>query len=217
MPASTFNEYRKFLKSRGVNYVNLFLCNYGDGEYSKPGYSIYGPKWTGKLHKPTLKLFEDRIKILMGDGHGIFLWSVADESKPYTDGIAANPRKFYNDLKASGLLEYASALCLGLEMYESFNSKQVAAQAKAAAAVFPRPIGTHQKSGNYNFSKLAGVSMCFFQVKPGASAASLVATAWKIKKASGRYLIMFEIEREPAPEKCTAILKAGDAFSVGNV
>ena len=212
MSDSKFTSYMEWMKGRGCNTSHLILANKADGE--KGGYTIYGPSFDWSVDQNTVNLMKSRIDVLRKNGFGIVLWLFTDDSSAYTSEAKKNFPKYLKDLKDSGLLDYASTVVVGLELQDYYNnSATVASLVAATRSVYKGKIGTHETSGNYAFARLADI--CFYQVSPGKSASFIKADAAKVKKATGKPVNFFELERYPDRAKCQAALSGG-AFGVGN-
>lgn len=211
MSDGKFRERVAWQKARGCNTVHLFLANKADGEYA--GYSIYGDAWDWTIDAATCKTFRDRIAYCRGKGLAVVLWLFADDSSDWNREAAKDFQRYLRDLESEGLLKYASTVVVGLELDEYFNAAQVGALVSATRAVYGGKVGTHQTSGRADFAGLADI--CFYQVKPGKSAAQIETEARKITGAVGKPINFFELSRHEDRALCEAALKGG-AFAVGN-
>ena len=211
MSDEKFVSYMNWMKSRGCNTSHLILANKNDGE--KGGYTIYGENFDWSIDQNTVNLMKSRINTLRKNGFGIVLWLFTDDSSAYTSEAKKNFPKYLKDLKDSGLLDYASTIVVGLELQEYYNAQNVAALVSATRAVYSGKVGTHETSGNYSFARLSDI--CFYQVSPGKSASWIKSEAARIKKATGKPVNFFEMERGPDRNKSQAALDGG-AFGVGN-
>ena len=211
MSDGKFRDRVAWQLDRGCNTVHLFLANKADGEYAC--YSIYGSAWDWTIDAATCKTFRDRIAYCRGKGLAVVLWLFADDSSDWNRAAAKDFPRYLRDLKDEGLLTYASTVVVGLELDEYFNAAQVGALVSATRAVYGGKVGTHQTSGRADFAGLADI--CFYQVKPGKSAAQIETEARKIKAAVGKPVNFFELSRHEDRALCEAALKGG-AFAVGN-
>ena len=197
---------------RGCNTVHLFVANQGDGEGS--GYSIYGGAPTlGKVDSEAVARMARRISAARGKGLAVCLWLMADDSSKWNKTLLSDPARYAADLKSSGLLDVADAVCLGLEMDEYMSSSQAQTLAAAVRGVYFGPVGTHHTSGKGTFAGLGDI--VFWQIEPGKSAAEVASATQKAKKSTGKPVVMFELARNPARGLCEAALAAG-AAGVGN-
>ena len=197
---------------RGCNAVHLFVCNQGDGEGA--GYSIYGGEPTmGKVDSEAVARMARRIRAARGKGLAVCLWLMADDSSKWNKTLLSDPARYAADLKSSGLLDVADAVCLGLEMDEYMSAGQAQTLAAAVRGVYSGTVGTHHTSGKGTFAGLGDI--VFWQVEPGKSAAEVASAVQKAKKSTGKPVVMFELARNPARGLCEAALAAG-AAGVGN-
>lgn len=224
MSEAKFTEYLNWQKSRELpgygraNVAHVFLSNRRDGENA--GYCIYGNEWDWTVDQNFVDLMKARIKAYRKAGFQVVGWVLADDSSQYAAQAKANFPKTLSDLKAVGLLDDLCMLVPGLEWDEYLNSNDMARRAygqkmlSAVRLAWRGPVGTHMTSG-----KISGHGdYVFYQVIPGKSAAWLASETLRIKGLIGnRKLIMFEIERNPAPVKCKAIMDTGQAVGVGNI
>lgn len=211
MPDSKFKEYVAWMKSIGCNTAHPAFSNEKDGEHS--GYCIYGSSWSWKIHKPTVELFKARIAYLRKHGFAVVPWLFMDDSRTFNQTAATNFSRYCSDLKAARLLDQASIVVAGLELDEYFKASQVAALIAALRKVWSGMVGTHQTSGKYNYSAIADI--CFYQTKPGKSAAQIKAETRKVVSAVKKPVCFFELARNPNRTLCDAAF-AGGAFAVGN-
>ena len=197
---------------RGCNTVHLFVANQGDGEGS--GYTIYGgAPALGKPDKATVEMMARRLRVARGKGLSVVLWLMADDSSKWNKTLLGNPKQYAADLKASGLLDQACAVVLGLEMDEYMSSSQAKELAAAIRGVYDGPVGTHHTSGKSTFASL-GDFVCW-QVKPGKSEAQIESTVLGARKSVGKPVVMFELARNPNRALCEAAFRGG-AAGVGN-
>lgn len=212
MPDNVFNERLNFIKSRGCNTVNVFVCNKADGEYA--GYSIYGSNFNWHIDKAHCDKMLSRLKKLSKEHLGIVLWLAADDCGDWNAKMISNPTKYASDLEALGFFQYASTVVLGLEADEYWkNTSQISAFYKAVKNKYNGKVGIHQTSGKYNYMPLADIA--FLQVNPGTSKASIQSFIQTVKTKTGKPVCMFEMERQEDRGRCEAAFAAG-AFSVGN-
>lgn len=212
MSDSKAASYIQWMKSRGCNTAHVFISNEGNGEHS--GYSIYGPKWDWTIDSKYYNLMLSRIQILRKQGFAVVIWLFADDSPRFNSLAAKNFEKYIIDCKNLGFFKEASIVVVGLELNEYYGLSDVVRLISATKKHYNGKIGTHQTSGRYEYSKYANI--LFYQVDPGKSASWIKAETIRVKKASGgKPLVMFELERNPAREKCLAAF-SGAAFSVGN-
>ncbi len=210
MPDDKARQYFAWQVGRGATATHLFAGNKGDGEHA--GYSIYGATWDWTTDPEFVGTMERRFAAARASGMAVVLWLMADDSTAWNMLALADPGRYCSDLKASGLLDYADAVVVGLELSEYADEKQVARLVTAARDVFPRDVGTHDVSGSIRFAKLADFAAG--QVKPGSSVAQVADNVRKGLATGVRYGL-FELDRKPNRKLCEAALAAGSAF-VGN-
>lgn len=198
---------------RGCNTVHLFVCNQGDGEGA--GYSIYGTgePTPGTFDEKNARQMRERILWARGRKLAVALWLLADDSSRWNKVLLSNPVAYAHDLLRSGVLDWADMVVLGLELNEYASDGQVKALAEAIREVWGGKLGTHHTSGKAPFAKYGDV--VFWQESPGKSAAYISAAVASARKATGKAVVMFEMERQPARELCKTALAAG-AVGVGN-
>ena len=213
MSDAKFDSYLAWMKSRGVNTAHCFVSNKGNGENSKPGYSVYGQDCDWIVDKTHVALMKSRISKIRKSGLAFVPWLFADDSSSFNKVAKSNFDKYLLDIKNEGLLKEASFVVVGLELDEYYNANEVSRLVQATRKVYPGKIGTHQTSGKYSYSVFADI--CVYQVGPGKSEAWIKAEASRIKKIVNKPLWFFELERFPARSKCEAAL-AGGAIGVGN-
>jgi hypothetical protein len=218
MNETKFNEYLNWQKSRTLdgygraNVAHVFLSNYGDGENAR--FSIYGNDWDWVVDQAFVDVMKARIKAYRDNGFQVVGWLLADDSSTYANAAKQNFGQMMNDLKAVGLLDDLCMVVYGLEWNEYYGASDMAKETVAVAEVWKGPTGSHLTSGQVSpFGDYV-----FYQVNPGKSAAWLANETRRIKAAIGnRKLVMFEIERNPSPAKCKAIMDTGAAVGVGNI
>lgn len=204
MPDAVFEERVAWMVKRGCDWVALFLANQGDGEYA--GYK----GWDANDAPVMLR----RIQQLRKRGFGIVPFVVADDSPATIKELLADPVGKVATLKAAGLFDLASAVCIGLEMDETDNSSGWTALAKALSDALPGiPLATHHASTSCKYKDLGEIVM--IQISPDKASAAAIRS--EIAKVSGwgKRPWVFEIAREEAPDLCQAALDAG-AEAVGN-
>jgi hypothetical protein len=224
MNETKFNEYLNWQKSRTLdgygraNVAHVFLSNRRDGENA--GYCIYGNEWDWSVEQGFVDLMKARIKAYRKAGFQVVGWVLADDSSPYAAQAKKDFERTLNDLKAVGLFDDLCMLVPGLEWNEYLNSNDMAKKAKGAKMMqavnlaWKGPKGSHMNSGLVS----PYGEYVFYQVDPGKSSAWLANETRRIKGLIGnRKLVMFEIERNPAPAKCKAIMDTGAAVGVGNI
>jgi len=212
MPDSVFNERLNFIKSRGCDHANVFVCNKGDGEYA--GYSIYGNSITWIINKNFCSVMEKRIKKLKDSGLGIVLWLAADDDGGWNKELAKHFAEYSKDIKSLGWFKYASAVVIGLECDEYWNANQVVANIAALRKEYSGKIGVHMTSGKWDWVKAADI--LFYQTNPGKSAAQIESeTKTVVAKCGGKPVCFFEMERNENRDLCEAAFRGG-AYSVGN-
>ncbi|MDD5706755.1 MAG: hypothetical protein PHR35_12605 [Kiritimatiellae bacterium] len=221
MPDSEFRERVDWMLARGCNTAHLYVANQKDGECA--GFCLYGSSWDWSIDKVTCDTLRDRIAYMRSRGLAVVIWCLADDSSSWNAEAAKDFNRYAADLKAQGLLDHASFVCAGLELNEYYKSPDVlqarAAQVKSLVAalrkVYAGKIATHETSCSLSFAKLADIVL--YQVAPGQSSSWLVAEARRVAGLTGgRPVGFFEIERDPAREKCEALLASGACFLVGN-
>lgn len=197
--------------NRGCNTVHLFVCNQADGEAA--GFSIYGGKPNpGTPDKSASDNMVRRIKMARDKGLAVVLWLMADDSSAWNKILLSNPVQYAADLRASGVLDQADAVCLGLEMDEYMSTAQASALASAIRGVYNGKLATHHTAGKATFASLG--DLLFWQTKTGLSAAQVKAEVAKAAK-HGKPVVAFELERSPSRSLCEAALSSG-AVGVGN-
>lgn len=206
-----FNDYMKWMKSRGCNTAHLYTSNQGDGEGS--GYCIYGNSWDWSVDSNYIELMKSRINILRKNGFGIVLWLFADDSDSWNAIAKKNFSQYLKDLKQHGLLNYASTIVAGLELNEYYNTKDVESLINAIRSVYNGKIGVHHTSNITTFASLA--DLVFYQIAPGTSISTIKSTVKSVMSKTKKPVNMFEMERSPDRTKCEAALEAG-AFGVAN-
>lgn len=212
MPEARAKEYLDWQAARGANTVHLILANHRDGEFG--GYSIYGSAWGWKVHQPTVDLMRQRIAECRRRGFAVVIWFITDDSSPYAAELKKDYGRYCRDVRDSGLLDQASIVVPALEKQDHFNSRaQVQAFISAIRAVWPGKVATHEVPGKTDFADLGDV--CFYQIKPGKTAAQVKAEIAKVVAKVNRPVNAFEIARNPSQALCDAAF-AGGAYAVGN-
>lgn len=212
MSEATFKERVKWMKGRGCNCAHVFVTNKADGE--KAGYSPYGNKFDFVIDKNYCKVMGDRIKYMNKQGLGVVLWLMADDSNAWAKAAQGNFAKYCSDIKELGWFDYASTVCLALEIEEYWgNAALVANLIATLRKYYKRKVATHHVSNQY---ALSGASdLVFVQLAPGQSDSTIKAYVQKVKKATGKPVNMFELERSEDRHRSEVALAAG-AFGVGN-
>ena len=211
MPDSVFNDRLNFIKSRGCDHANVFVCNKGDGEYA--GYSIYGNSITWIIKKNFCNVMEKRLKKIKDAGLGIILWLAADDDGGWNKALAAHFDDYAKDIKSLGWFKYASAVVIGLEIDEYWNASQVVANVAAVRKSYSGKIGVHMTSGKWDWAKAADI--LFYQTNPGKSAAQIESETKNVVAKCGKPVCFFEMERNENRALCEAAFRGG-AYSVGN-
>lgn len=213
IPDETVKARLDWAAERGCNTVHLFVCNQGDGEGA--GYSIYGSgePTPGMFDAKSARKMRERLLWARARKLAVALWLMADDSRRWNKILLSNPVAYSHDLLASGVLDWADMVVLGLELDEYASAGQVQALAAAVREVWHGKLGTHHTSGKAPFARHGDV--VFWQESPGKSAAQIAAAVSGARKSTGKPVVMFEMERQPARELCKAALSAG-AAGVGN-
>lgn len=206
-----FAQYRDWMLSIGCNTAHVFLSNKADGEGG--GYCVYGASWSWKVDAATVKLMRERMADLRAHGLAVVVWLFADDSGVWNEVAKKDFPRYCADLQEVGLLGQASIVVAGLELNEYYSSGEVAALCAAIRKVWAGRVGTHQTSGRYDYA--AHADICFYQVNPGQSPSFIKSEAARVKKATGKPLNFFELDRQPNRALCDAAF-AGGAFGVGN-
>lgn len=209
----TVKERLDWAKGRGCNSVHLFVANQGDGEGA--GYSIYGTgePTPGMYDVKSARKMRERIQWARERNLAVAVWLLADDSSRWNKVLLSNPVAYAHDLLASGVLDLADMVVLGLELDEYASDAKVKALASAIREVWAGKIGTHHTGGKAPFAQHGDV--VFWQVSPGKSAATVAQSVQSARKSTGKPVVMFELARQPARELCEAALAAG-AVGVGN-
>jgi hypothetical protein len=219
MSEATFQSYLNWMRSRRVDHCNVLFCNNRDGEYG--GYSIYGNNIDWTPDRPFVDCFKRRIKAIRKAGKGVVGWGMTDDDRDWNERIIAHFDHYVRDLKKLGLLDELSIFVICLETQETTKDpKKVAALVATVKKYFKGPVTTHETSGRADFMGVCDVG--YLQESPGKSIQYLKKRCQDIAKTfKGKPFCMFEIERQPSPEKCAAMLALpegkGRPFSVGNV
>lgn len=198
-----FNDYLSWQMKRGCDHIHLFLLNEHNGEGS--GYDCC-------LDPNTNALAAKRLRKIRSHGFGIVLWLVSDDSNTYRKNLAADPDKYI--IAAANLLNYASAVVIGLEMNEgNMSFAQWGKIRSSLRAHFSGPIGVHHTDGNSFPYAALGDFVCG-QLAPGCTEAQIVDQIHRIQSL-GKTAVGFEYARHPDRERSNIALKAG-AHSCGN-
>ena len=214
MPDAVFKDYLDWMAGQGANTAHLFLSNLGDGQFSAPGYCIYGSAWSWIVDLDMVGHFKRRIAAIRSVLPRIRLWALADDSKAFSDAARQNFPKYFSDLKTAGLLDGVEELVVGLEIDDYYKDEStVAALVSAARAVFSGPVCTHERPGNANFAHLG--DKVYFQIAPGKDAAFVEAEIRRLSASAGKPVNAFELDRQPNRELCLAAIRGG-AEGVGN-
>lgn len=204
MPDDVFEQRVQWMEKRGCDWVALFLANQGDGEYA--GYKGWN------ANDATVMLH--RIRNLRKRGFGIVPFVVADDSPGTIKELLADPVGKVATMKAAGLFDLASAICIGLEMDETKNDSGWKTLAKALADALPGiPLATHHASTSCKYRGLGEIVM--IQLSPDKASAASIRSEIKKVAAWGKRPWVFEIAREEARDLCQAALANG-AEAVGN-
>ena len=195
---------------RGCNTVHFLLCNQADGEGA--GYNIYsGEPSFGKPDAGSVSRMLKRIGMARKRGLAVVLWLLTDDSERWNKAILAAPERYVADLKLSGLLDYADAVVLGLEMDETKDGNW-AGMARAIRGVYHGKIGTHHRPGHSEFAALGDL---FFLQTSDSPSVNTVKSAVSNAKKHGKPVVAFELAREPRRDLAQAAIDAG-AVGVGN-
>ena len=204
-----FRDYLKWQRDRGCNTAHLFVSNQADGECA--GYCIYGRAVSWTLDAATVKVMLARVKAYRRAGMGVVLWLLADDSGAMNKALLDGVELFAKDLKKTGLLKYASMVCLGLEMSE-YVGGNAANLLNVVRGVWDGKVATHDVSGSLRYA--AYCDIFFGQVKPTASDSDMLRFAAMVK-ATGKPGGIIECDRHPNRERCEKLIAAGLPF-VGN-
>lgn len=209
MSDGKFREYLKWQKGRGCNTAHVFVSNQADGECA--GYCIYGHTVSWTLDAATVKVMLARVKAYRRAGMGVVLWLLADDSGTMNKALLDGVELFAKDLKKTGLLRYASMVCLGLEMSE-YVGGNAGNLLNAVRGVWDGAVATHDVSGSIRFAGFGDV--VFGQVKPTSSDSEMLRFA-ALVKATGRPGGIIECDRHANRARCEKLIAAGLPF-VGN-
>ncbi len=201
MSEAKFNEYVKWMKSRGCDTAHVILANGGDGECA--GYAA----WRDKDYGAMLS----RYNALLRHGFRVVPWIITDDSASLLKELFKDPvgkvghcRAFFRD---------ASYVVLGLEMDEGGSAGQWAAVRDAVRRYYNGPIGVHHTSGNsFTMAPMAGIILG--QLNPGCTESQVKAQIARIR-ALGKRAVGFEYARGANRKLAQAALDAG-AEGVGN-
>lgn len=197
-----FREYVAWMKQRGCDTAHVFFANKGDGE----GAGYYA------TDNPSLT--RERIKYLRLHGFAIVAWLMADDSRQYAETMFKHADVYVKGLRAAGLFDHVSMVCLGLEMDEYGTAAQWAGVAQAVRDNLPKmKIATHHTSGKYTFAGLGEV-VCG-QLDPKTASPNNIRQQINKIKSMGKAAIGFEYSRHADRERAQAALDAG-AIGVGN-
>ena len=211
MSDGKFRDYLNWQRDRGCNTAHVFVSNQADGENA--GYSIYGGSASNwRIDKAAVKTMLARARAYRRAGMGVVLWLLADDSGAMNRVLLADPGRYMRDLAATGLLRYASMICLGLEMGEYMGASQAQSLRDAVRKVWRGKVATHDVSGSIKFVGFGDV--VFAQVKPTASDSEMLRFAAMVK-ATGKPGGIIECDRHPNRERCEKLIAAGLPF-VGN-
>ena len=222
MPRSEFSRRVKWMRKRGCNASHLFLCNYGDGEFTCDGTTRgYSPSGIGMLNGAVDKLMceemRSRISEIRLAGMGVVLWLVADDSNAWARAIAANPCEYIKMWKKANLFRDASAVVIGLEVNEYWSEESARRVADAVhSTLHDMAIGLHLTSGKYEWARNCVYDFLCYQMKVTASIDEVAAQVAKVKNAIGKPVNAFELAWYPDRDKAEAAMKRGGAFAVGN-
>lgn len=204
MPDDVFEQRVAWMETRGCDWVALFLANQGDGEYA--GYK----GWDVNDAPIMLR----RIQALRKRGFGIVPFVVADDSPDTVRELLADPVGKVAAMKAAGLFDLASAVCIGLEMDETKNDSGWKALAKALSDALPGlPLATHHASTSCKYRDLGSIVM--IQLHPDKASESSIRSEIAKVKGWGKRPWVFEIARKEARALCQSALANG-AEAVGN-
>ncbi len=229
MPDSVFNDRLGFVVSRGCNYINLFVTNHADGEYTAgdghSGYSIYGPNLNGcqTVNMSYINKMKSRISACQSAGLKTVLWLMADDDRGWNLDIEQNFNKFCSDLNTHGFLDIAPIIIIGLEIDEYFRPEDNGGQRvknliRTLKNYYPPSkgkIGVHfcSRCTFYN-SYLESDSLMFAQTDPGYSDYLSYYRSVVEARPAGT-VCAFELERFADRSKSQNALNVG-CFSCGN-
>lgn len=196
-----FKEHLKWMKKRGCNTAHLILLNKNDGECA--GYNA----------ADNAKLTKKRIKKLRLAGMAIVPWLVTDDSSAWARQLFADPDKYIKAWEKAGIFDYASYVCLGLEMDEYGSAKDWEKVHNALKRVWKGKIAVHHTSGKYPFASLGNI-ICD-QMEPAKATPKAITASVQKLIAMGKAVVGFEYSRTEDREKAQAALNAG-AFGCGN-
>jgi hypothetical protein len=211
MRDAKFKTYLKWQRARGCNATHVFVANQGDGENA--GYSVYGGVTvTWAVHKPTVKLMRARMKAYRRAGMGVVVWLLADDSNAMNRMLLADPMRYVRDLDAEGVFDYASMICLGLELSEYTSVAEAGRLESALRGKWKGKVATHDVSGSLKFAGLGDI--VFGQVEPATSDADMLAFGARLK-STGKPGGIIEHSRGPNRARSEKLIAAGLPF-VGN-
>jgi len=210
MSDGKFRDYLKWQRDRGCNTAHLFVSNQADGENA--GYSIYGGSASNwRIDKAAVKTMLARARAYRRAGMGVVLWLLADDSGAMNRVLLADPGRYMRDLKKTGLLRYASIVCLGLEMSE-YVGGNAGNLLNAVRGVWDGKVATHDISGSLRYAGYGDI--VFAQVKPTVSDSEMLRFA-ALVKGTGKPGGIIECDRHANRERCEKLIDAGLPF-VGN-
>lgn len=204
-----FRDYLKWQRDRGCNTAHVFVSNQADGECA--GYCIYGRAVSWTLDAATVKVMLARVKAYRRAGMGVVLWLLADDSGAMNKALLDGVELFAKDLKKTGLLKYASIVCLGLEMSE-YVGGNAGNLLNAVRGVWDGMVATHDVSGSLRYAGYGDI--VFAQVKPTSSDSEMLRFAAMVK-GTGKPAGIIECDRHANRERCQKLIDAGLPF-VGN-
>ena len=209
MSDGKFRDYLKWQRDRGCNTAHVFVSNQADGECA--GYCIYGHTVSWTLDAATVKVMLARVKAYRRAGMGVVLWLLADDSGAMNKALLDGVELFAKDLKKTGLLKYASMVCLGLEMSE-YVGGNAGNLLNAVRGVWDGKVATHDISGSLRYAGYGDI--VFAQVKPTVSDSEMLRFAAMVK-GTGKPGGVIECDRHANRERCQKLIDAGLPF-VGN-
>lgn len=231
-----FRDYLQRQKARGATTTHQIICNRGDGQGAP--YNIYTKTstWDWTVDPAIVATMKARIQAYRDEGFAVVIWLLTDDSGPWAREIERDFQRYLNDVEASGLLDQASIVVVGLELGEYYRlasragffgavmagvgdlyqSARVAAFVQATRNVYSGAIGTHENSGEYKYAKYGDI--CFYQVEPGHDAKWIENEARRVKAAlGGKPWNFFELDRKPNRALCEAAFRGDpDLAGVGN-
>jgi hypothetical protein len=209
MAEAKFRDYLDWQKDRGCDTAHVFTANQADGEFA--GYSIYKGLTGTAIDPQAVKVMLARVRAYRRAGMGVVLWLMADDSGALNRALLADPGRYMRDLAATGILRYASMVCLGLEMSEYVGDKAGALR-DAVRSVWRGKVATHDVSNSIRYAGFGDI--VFGQVKPSCPEAEMLRFA-ALVRATGKPGGIIECDRHPNRERCEKLIAAGLPF-VGN-